>query len=388
VKGSPTTYTVERLRADDMAEAGPLSKRSAAGASGTGAQADPLLYLHPPKALAERLSETLETTVTELERLTPEDLYALFRPGEMKGHTIAALGAHLSRALQKGFSEIDPAMAATLAEYGVDAARWEGIRNPSRHGAAPQPLGAEPPTAVIEAWLWDRVILVAMPAEEPIHERLLRGAADFTVEGELLRFMAQFRELRAPFPPKPHGTVAPREADQAILQALMRGDTLPALTSLLIWMVLFARLTRFGFDLAEGKAAPVRKGEWSWHDAAMAGGTLGLVADLLFGETTGLRVATLNTFATIDHPSIESALDIWRAARDGEDVRGALATWAKQEGDANALDTLQVTRHAMNAALLHQLQEMMSPGYLPRAAKEMQAGAADAYWRQPGVKDR
>jgi hypothetical protein len=90
VKGSPTTYTVERLRADDMAEAGPLSKRSAAGASGTGAQADPLLYLHPPKALAERLSETLETTVTELERLTPEDLYALFRPGEMKGHTIDA----------------------------------------------------------------------------------------------------------------------------------------------------------------------------------------------------------------------------------------------------------------------------------------------------------
>jgi len=88
VKGSPTTYTVERLRADDVANAGPLSKRSAAGASGTGNQADPLLYLHPPKALAERLSETLETTVTELERLTPEELHARFRPGEMAGHTI------------------------------------------------------------------------------------------------------------------------------------------------------------------------------------------------------------------------------------------------------------------------------------------------------------
>jgi hypothetical protein len=227
-----------------------------------------------------------------------------------------------------------------------------------------------------------------MPAEEPIHERLLRGVADFTVEGELLRFMAQFRELRAPFPPKPHGTVAARAADQAIMQALMHGDTLPALTSLLTWLVLFSRLARFGYDLAEGKAPPVRKGQWSWLDAALASGAMGLVADLLFGETTGLRVATLDAFATIDHPSIESALDIWRAARDGEDVRGALATWAEQEGDANALDTLQVTRHAMNAALLHQLQEMMSPGYLPRTLKETQENAADNYWRMPGAKDR
>lgn len=89
VKGSPTTYTVERLRADDVANAGPLSKRSAAGASETGTQADPLLYLHPPKALAERLFETLETTVTELERLSPEELLR-FQPSVMKGHTIDA----------------------------------------------------------------------------------------------------------------------------------------------------------------------------------------------------------------------------------------------------------------------------------------------------------
>jgi hypothetical protein len=199
--------------------------------------------------------------------------------------------------------------------------------------------------------------------------------------------MAQFRELRAPFPPKPHGIVAAREADEAVIKAQMRGDTLPALTSLLVWMVVFVRLTRFGFDLAEGKAPPVREGQWPWLNAAMASGALGLIADLLFGETTGLRMATLNAIATIDHPSIESALDIWRAARDGKDVRGALATWAEQEGDANALDTLQVTRHAMNAALLHQLEEMMSPGYLRQSAKERQQ-TADGYWTQPSAKDR
>jgi hypothetical protein len=77
-------------------------------------------------------------------------------------------------------------------------------------------------------------------------------------------------------------------------------------------------------------------------------------------------------------------LEIWRRARDGEDVRAALASWAQREGDANALDTLQVTRLAMNAALLHHLQEMMSPGYLSRNLKEMRAASEGSYWRTPG----
>jgi hypothetical protein len=97
-----------------------------------------------------------------------------------------------------------------------------------------------------------------------------------------------------------------------------------------------------------------------------------------------MKVVPLSNLATIDHPAIDSALRIWRRARDGDDVRAALATWAKNEGDAGSLDTLQVTRQALNYALLHQLQDMMSPGYLPRTVKDMQARNAEAYWRMPG----
>jgi hypothetical protein len=88
VKGSPTTFIVERLRGDDIAKAGPLSKRRTPGASGISSKSDPLVYIHPPKALAERLSEKLGATVDDIERLTPEELYRQFRPDEMKGHTI------------------------------------------------------------------------------------------------------------------------------------------------------------------------------------------------------------------------------------------------------------------------------------------------------------
>lgn len=105
-KGSPNTFTVERLRADDVAEAGPLSNRRAVAALETDAGVDPLIYFHPPKALAQRLSETLEKTVRELETLTP-DRYRQFRPGEVLGNTIDA--------------KIGDAMHGTYKDYAMNS---------------------------------------------------------------------------------------------------------------------------------------------------------------------------------------------------------------------------------------------------------------------------
>jgi hypothetical protein len=238
-----------------------------------------------------------------------------------------------------------------------------------------------------DTWLWDRLIVTVLPPEAPDHARFGRGATELTSEGELLRFIAQFRWLRAPFLPKPNATIELRAADGAMVQAMASGDALPALSGLLVWTVLFARLTQFGFDVVEGDAPAIGRDEWPWMKAALVGGALGFCADILFGETTGMKVLPISEIHEIGHPSVSSALRIWRKAQDGEDVRGLLATWAEREGDAGALDTLQMTRQALNYALLHQLQDMISPGYLQRSVREMEARAAEAYWRVPGAKD-
>jgi hypothetical protein len=271
----------------------------------------------------------------------------------------------------------------------------------------------------MDAWLDDRMIVAALGIEEAGHARFARGATDFTAEGELLRFLAQFRLLRAPFLPKAHGTADARETDLAVLKAMAEGDGLPALASLLIWTVLFARLRAFGIQRLDGEEPSGADDgdedndeyydededndededdeveadgddedaadDASWFDSAKSGGALGLCADLLFGDTTGLKSTPLSSLSEIDHPAIVSALRIWRHARDGDDVRAALAEWAKQQG--SALDRLQVTRQALNYALLHQLQDMMSPGYLPRTVRAMQARASDAYWRMPSAEN-
>jgi hypothetical protein len=370
------------------------------------ALADRLVALdNPPGRSAELLRQFLKLNVTHWWT------EAARRASHM------ALSAFIGEKMRKSFSEIDPAFAASLSQYGLDAGKWDAAR--ANFGVL---LLSAPVSETIlndarsgmDAWLDDRMIVASLGIEEAGHARFGRGVTDFTAEGELLRFLAQFRLFRAPFLPKAHGTADVREADRAIHKAMAEGDGLPALSSLLIWTVLFARLRAFGVELLNGEEPTGADDEGedndedadndedgdddenvgdeenapddaSWLDAAKTGGALGLCADLLFGDTTGLKSTPLSSLSEIDHPAIASALRIWRQARNGDDVRAALAEWAQQQG--SALDRLQVTRQALNYALLHQLQDMMSPGYLPRTVKDMQARAANAYWRMPGAGD-
>jgi len=322
---------------------------------------------NPPGRSAELLRQFLKLNVTywwsELQRRA----------------ALTSLSAYLGCSIvKKTFDQIDPAFAATLSHYGFDAAGWPAVRFAAADREPPA-LAESEMQQRLYAWLWDRVILVALPADDPSHERFSRGAVDFTAEAELLRFIAQFRELRAPFIPGPHGTVELRPADQAMYASMIRGDGLPALANLLIWATMFQRLAVLGYYFSKRMAAPVVNRERTWFDAASVI-ALGFCTDLLFGDTTTIKLLPLGSFGTVWHPSTASALLIWRKAREGKDVRAALATWAEREGDKGMLETLQITRQALNYALLHQLQDMMSPDYLTRTVKDMQARSKKSYW--------
>lgn len=334
---------------------------------------------NPPGRTAELLRQFLKLSVT------------YWWSEVTRRAAFASLSAFLGQAMKGGFAEADTDLKATLSHYGVGATDWEASRvlmGVTRADRRLDQATARAAKEKFDTWLWDRLVVTTLPPDGPDHARFGRGATDLTGEGELLRFIAQFRTVRMPFLPKPNATIELREADRAMIQAMASGDGLPTLAGLLDWTVLFARLTRFGFDVVEGDAPAIGKDEWPWFKSALVGGAFGFCADILFGDTTGMKVLPLSGLAELNHPSVDSALRLWRRARDRDDVRGALAAWAEREGDANALDTLQMTRQALNYALLHQLQDMISPGYLQRAVKDTEARAADAYWRMPGAGDR
>jgi hypothetical protein len=287
-----------------------------------------------------------------------------------------------SGALKLSHAELDPHLASVLQQYGITPVGWESHRADCRVAPRASSYSEAHSRATIESlmrYFWDRLIFIAVEPDGPSHAAHGRGIADFTAEGALLRFMALFREFRAPVSPKPLGDpTAERDTDRTMHEALSSGELLNPFANFLIWQVLLQRLR----DLAE-RAGGQEVHDHSWFDAAVTSGALGFCADYLFGQTTGLSQVPLNSYAELHHPAIPPAIALWKKARDAEDVRNQLADWAKRQGDEDAPARLQATRDALNRAVRHHLQNMMSPGYLSRTLKETRARDTENYWRSP-----
>jgi hypothetical protein len=287
-----------------------------------------------------------------------------------------------SGALKRSHAELDPHLASVLEQFGITPEGWESHRADCRVAPRASSYSEEHSRATIESlmhYFWDRLIFIAVEPDGPNHVAHGRGVADFTAEGALLRFMALFREFRAPVPPKPLGNpAAEHETDRTMQEALASGDVLNPFSNFLIWQVLLQRLR----DLTE-RAGGQETDDQSWFDAAVTSGALGFCADFLFGQTTGLSQVPLSSYAELRHPAIPPAIALWKKARDAEDVRNQLADWAKRQGDADAPVRLQSTRDALNHAVRHHLQNMMSPGYLTRMLKENRGRDSENYWRSP-----
>ncbi|GAB2175077.1 hypothetical protein DLREEDagr8_06350 [Dongia sp. agr-C8] len=287
-----------------------------------------------------------------------------------------------SSALKRSHSELDPHLASVLQQYSITPEGWESHRADCRLAPRTGSYSEAQSRATIESlmrYFWDRLVFIALEPDGPNHIAHGRGVADFTAEGALLRFMALFREFRAPVPPKPLGDpTAERQTDRTMREALSSGDVLNPFANFLIWQVLLQRLR----NLAE-RAGGQEADDQSWFDAARISGALGFCADYLFGRTTGLSQVPLSSYPELHHPAIPPAIALWKKARDAEDIRSELADWARRQGDAAALDRLYSTREALNRAVRHHLQDMMSPGYLLRMLKESRARDAADYWRSP-----
>jgi hypothetical protein len=287
-----------------------------------------------------------------------------------------------SGALQRSHAELDSHLRSVLQQYSITPEGWESHRADCRVAPRASSYSEAHSRATIESlmrYFWDRLIFIAVEPDENDHAAHGRGVADFTAEGALLRFMALFREFRAPVPPTPlSDPTAERVTDRTMHAALSSGDVTNPFTNFLIWQVLLQRLR----DHAE-RAGGQETDDQSWFDAAVTSGALGFCADYLFGQTTGLSQVPLSSYPELHHPAIPPAIALWKKARDAEDVRSQLADWARREGDADAPARLQSARDTLNQAVRHHLQDMVSPGYLPRMLKESQTRDNANYWRSP-----
>lgn len=127
-----------------------------------------------------------------------------------------------------------------------------------------------------------------------------------------------------------------------------------------------------------------------WARAVAQGGGLGFVGDLLLGDTTDDR-SPLDSFSrAIMGPSYGSAADVYELTKGNIDEK--LAGKSTHAGAETLrfvrshvpLVNLWYAKLALDHAVLHALQENLSPGYLARIRNKARKDWGQDYWWRPG----
>ena len=202
---------------------------------------------------------------------------------------------------------------------------------------------------------------------------LLGGNRPGTFWGEMLRFIAQFKQwpiaaVRQGIGREVYGSQGSRAAVAGMLH-LAVGSAIVG--------TMIAGLK----DLAKGRNPRPWSDPKTFVAGMMQGDGLGLLGDYLFGEYNRFGQ---NFAETLLGPTLgtgtSTVLDIWNRAKEGKD--------AAPEAFRALLDNtpflnLFYVRTALNYLFLHSIQEALSPGYLRRTERRIQQQNHQSFWLRP-----
>lgn len=208
-----------------------------------------------------------------------------------------------------------------------------------------------------------------------------RGTQKGTITGELLRSVALFKSF--PF------AMISRHWRRAFDQPTA-GGRLAYGASLMTGLTVFGALALQLKDMANGKDPRDMSTPKFWGAAFAQGGGAGIFGDFLYTGMGGQNRAGLPNWTTLAGPVLGSGLElvdltagnIAEAAR-GEDTHAGAEALRFARSHA-PLVNLWYARGAIDRAVLHDLQEQLSPGYLARMEARAQRDWNQHYWWRPG----
>jgi hypothetical protein len=216
-----------------------------------------------------------------------------------------------------------------------------------------------------------------------------RGTQKGTVEGELLRSVALFKGFPMAMISRHWGRMADmwRNGDRALSAGYGA-----ALTSML---TIFGAMAMQFKDMLDGKDPRPMDRPKFWTAAFMQGGGLGIVGDLLYQMSGGAQSQTgqsvaANAMGSALGPvagSVAQGLDLTlgnlnQYLNDKETHAGAEAVqFAKSH---TPFVGLWWAKGAIDRLVLHDLQEMLSPGYLGKMQGRAQKDWEQGFWWAPG----
>lgn len=349
------------------------------------------------------------------------------------------MSRHLGRMLDMEHGSLPPETQRILGMFGIDAPRWDMLRSVADHAtiedrkfltpdaglrADPaaveaylratgrikpeQPLlpGVEPEPEVVRAnadrtarmvddfrndlamrlyaYFNDRSeysVIVPGVAEKAM---MLRGTRPGTVEGEAMRFFAQFKTWPAAL------------VTRALGREVYGGQGVPGAVSGILHMALGALIVGYlvtaAKDYAKGRNPRDPRDPATWAAAEMQGGGLGIFGDYLFGQYDRMGHSLTESLAGPVVGAASDLFNLWNEAKgyaigslEGgkpKDVRPDALRFA--ENNLPFVNLFYV-RLALDHLFLFQLQEAMSPGYLRRYEQRIQKQNHQTFWLRPSA---
>ena len=323
-------------------------------------------------------------------------------------HTFSSL---LATDASKDFGRLSPERQRVLSLYGVGERQWKILRQAvettedgkkfmTTRGVQNLPDsvfedflredGIKPTANRIEtareevsdqlrSYLLDRADYAQLVPDARVRSMMNRGTRPGTMEGELLRFIGQFKSFSLAVVVKLlgrelYGRGAP--VDATFFQALRSGNgEMLGLANLILTSALFGYGSMVAKDLVKGRTPRPPLSPATWGAALAQGGGLGIYGDFLFGQANrfggGLvQTAAGPTLGTAE--DVKTLYDILTSANQPHRAREAAAQAFRFGLDNTPFINLFYTRVVLDYLLFYRVSEALSPGYIQRMQRRVE----------------
>lgn len=312
------------------------------------------------------------------------------------------------------FARLDPDLRRVIELYGFDEGRWDIVRSAAKREAdgrnyvVPESV-MEMPDAPFAAYLEaqgrnasntnikrlrrdiadslrtyyvDRAEFAVPIPDARVRATMQRGTRAGTVEGEILRFIGQFKSFPVAVIQKVMGREIYGRGATSIGEALRNGNgEMAGMASMIATTTLLGYVAMSAKDLAKGRTPRDPLAPATWAAAAVQGGGAGIYGDFLFGEIrTRFGGGPIATALGPTAGFVEDIFDIFGRIRAGDDA----AAKTFQTAISNTpFANLFYTRIVLDYLILWQIQEWLNPGSIRRMEERIERENAQTFLIRP-----
>lgn len=327
---------------------------------------------------------------------------------------------NLANHVGQGFSGLDSNLKRIFGLFGIDDGMWDMIRRveldradddifltPEMARKIPesdivaylQSKNLEPTKSRVRSlreeienkfrsYFVDRTEYAVIEPDARVRAVSKLGTKPGTWEGELVRFIMQFKSFPAAVMLKPLSRniwgrgVEEDNFVKAMMAGMKNGNgEMMAMAHHIAMTGIFGYLAMSAKDVLKGREPRDPTAQSTLMAALAQGGGLGIYTDFLFGDMRNRFGGTaLSTLAGPTAGAFNDVVDIFQRLRDGDDAASsALNTVLSNTPFVN----LFYTRMVLDYLLIYRIKEAMNPGYLRRMEKRIEKQNAQEFIVKP-----